>query len=422
MKNHLSEEILDILNESPRLIVRMGATVILFLVCLILAGAWFIRYPEVLKGNAVISTESPTMKIVAEKDGQLVRLLLPNGAIVRKGDVLAEMENRTRLENTVLLQSLLTQTQAFLANPSAPIHWPDKNLSWGELQTDVMALNQQYEQYQLLRTDHFHRQQMVNLKQQLGALQQMQLVHQRKKSLGGATLNNVETAYQADQKLFAEGIYSRTEFQKSENNYLGQKREQEDLQENLLKNNLKMVEIEAEIRTLEFKYLEQQRNCLTAMQQAAQNIENGLRSWQQQYLLIAPSDGKLTYLQNIVENQFVKSGEILFSIIPEQQQFVAVVDISVRGMGKAAPGQKVVLKLADYPYQEFGTLEGQVLSMAPAADLGKYRIMVTLPKGLQSSYHHSLQCKSEMTGTAEIITEDMRLFERAFYGIRKLVM
>ena len=60
--------------------------------------------------------------------------------------------------------------------------------------------------------------------------------------------------------------------------------------------------------------------------------------------------------------------------------------------------------------------------MAPSSELGKYRMLVSLPNGLQTSYQQTLICKSEMTGTAEIITEDLRLLERAFYGIRKLVM
>ena len=76
----------------------------------------------------------------------------------------------------------------------------------------------------------------------------------------------------------------------------------------------------------------------------------------------------------------------------------------------------------DYPFQEFGTVEGKVVGMAPSADLKTYRMTVALPHGLQSSYQHNFICKSDMTGSAEIITDDMRLFERAFYGIRKLVM
>ena len=422
MKNHLSEEILDILNESPRWVVRMGATVLMFLLLLFLAGTWFIRYPEVLKGAVLVTTTAPTLKVVSEGEGRMMRLLVANGAMVRKGDVLAEMENRTRLENTPLLQGLLQQTQSFLKEPGRNITLPYDSLTWGDMQLEVQLLGQHYRDFKLMQTDDYQAQRVSNFKQQIAALRQLQQVHRRKKDLNKEAFDNTSDGYKTDQKLFAEGIYSRTEFQKKENEYLGKRREQEDYTENLIENELKMAEIAAELKSVEYAFLEKQRFHLAGINQAAHNIENGLRNWQQQYLITAPSDGKLAYLQNLVENQFVKSGETLFSVMPSQQDYVGMVDIPVRGLGKASVGQKVVLKLADYPYQEFGTVEGTVLSMAPSTESGKCRMLVSLPNGLKTSYQQMLICKSDMTGTAEIITDDIRLLERAFYGIRKLVM
>jgi hypothetical protein len=111
----------------------------------------------------------------------------------------------------------------------------------------------------------------------------------------------------------------------------------------------------------------------------------------------------------------------LFSVMPAQEQYIATVDIPVRGMGKARVGQKVIIKLDDFPYQEFGMLEGQVQEVYPSLNVRFYRVAVALPKGLESTYKHVFTCKAEMTGTAEIVTADLRLIERAFYGLRKLI-
>ncbi|CEN44722.1 hypothetical protein CCAND38_330005 [Capnocytophaga canis] len=46
---------------------------------------------------------------------------------------------------------------------------------------------------------------------------------------------------------------------------------------------------------------------------------------------------------------------------------------------------------------------------------------ITLPKGLKTSYGKDIIFNKEMTGRADIITEDMRLIERFFYQIRKLL-
>lgn len=422
MKNHLSEEILDILNESPRWVVRMGATVILFILLLFLAGSWYIRYPEVLKGDVMVTTSAPTLKVVAEREGRIMRILSQNGAMVHKGDVLAEMENRTKLENTPALQRLLSQTQSFLQDPRQAVSLPDVSLTWGDLQTDVQVLRQNYLDYKQLQNDGFYKAQIQRLRVQKASIYKLQSVQQRKKALNQSEFSNASDGYVTDKKLFTEGIYSKSEFQKKENEYLKKKGEQEDLEETMIRNELKINEIEQEIQDLEFAFSEKQRICLDKIGEAAQNIANGLHEWQQRFLVTAPSDGKLNFLQNLNDNQYVKSGETLFAVIPEQQEFIAMVEIPVRGLGKASIGQKVVLKLDDYPYQEFGTVEGLVTAMAPSVDLKTYRMQVSLPNGLRSSFHQQFICKSAMAGTAEIITADLRLVERAFYGIRKLWM
>lgn len=422
MKNHLSEEMLDILNESPRWLVRMGATIMFFLVLLILGGTAFIRYPEVLRGDVVVTTAQPPIRIVAQRDGRVVRLLATAGTEVRKGDVLAELENRTQLEDLPLVKDLLRQTQLFLEDPRRRIRLPQDSLTWGDLQADVLQLGQNYLDFKYLQTTGHQQQQAGNLKTQVAAMYQLHQVLTRKKRLKEEEFANASDNYRTDQKLFAEGIYSRMEFLKKENAYLQQKSELEGLEETLIKNTLRRTEIEQELQTLQYAYSEKQRLYLDNIRQSARNIENRLHGWEQQYLITAPCDGRLVYLQHLTENQYAKSGDTLFAVQPRQEGYAAMVDIPVAGIGKAREGQKVILKLDDYPFQEFGTLEGRVVGLAPSLHRRSCRMEVQLPKGLQSSYKRQFVCKSEMTGTAEIVTDDMSLLERAFFGIRKMVM
>ncbi|HRD81571.1 MAG TPA: HlyD family efflux transporter periplasmic adaptor subunit [Saprospiraceae bacterium] len=422
MKNHLSEEILDILNEPPRWLVRMGATVFALLLAMLLTSTWFIKSPEVLKGSAIITTSSPAIRVVAEREGRIMRLLVSNDTEVRKGEVLAEMENQTKLENMPQLLDLLHQTRSFLKNQHQKIELPDESLTWGDLQEDVHLLVQNYTDLRQLQSDGFHTGQIQNLKVQMSALRQLQQVQARKKDLSSEELKNASKHYFTDQKLFEDGFYSRIDFLKKENDYLAQKREAESYSENLIRGELKLAEMEQELQQIGYSYEQKKRLAMDNIRQAAQNIENGIRYWQQNYLIKAPSDGKLTYLKSLTENQYVPSGDTLFAVMPAHHNYLALVEAPAKGMGKSAVGQKVVLKLDDYPFQEFGTVEGRVLSMTPSSDVKTYRLTVALPKGLHSSYSRNLTYNSELVGTAEVITEDIRLFERAFYGIRKLLM
>ena len=59
----------------------------------------------------------------------------------------------------------------------------------------------------------------------------------------------------------------------------------------------------------------------------------------------------------------------------------------------------------------------KTISVIPDAD-GNYIIDVILPEKLITSYKKEIPFKQEMSGVAEIITEDLRLMERFFYQLK----
>lgn len=109
-----------------------------------------------------------------------------------------------------------------------------------------------------------------------------------------------------------------------------------------------------------------------------------------------------------------------FTIIPtKNSSYIGKIKAPIRNSGKLKIGQKVNIKLVNYPSQEFGILNGIIKSMSQISDeQGNYLIDVSLPNKLITSYQKDLEFKQEMQGTAEIITEDLRLIERFFYQIR----
>jgi len=62
----------------------------------------------------------------------------------------------------------------------------------------------------------------------------------------------------------------------------------------------------------------------------------------------------------------------------------------------------------------------QNISLVPD-DKGNYYVDVVLPEGLKTSYNKTLKFDKELRGNAEIVTQDLRLIERFFYQIMKLL-
>ena len=130
-----------------------------------------------------------------------------------------------------------------------------------------------------------------------------------------------------------------------------------------------------------------------------------------------------SFQQFFGENQFVKMSEPIVSILPtNKEKLVGRMSVPTVNSGKVMTGQKVLIKLDNYRFQEYGIVEGKVqnISLIPD-DKGNYYVDITLPKGLKTSYNKKLPFDKELRGNAEIVTQDLRLIERFFYQIRKLL-
>ena len=84
------------------------------------------------------------------------------------------------------------------------------------------------------------------------------------------------------------------------------------------------------------------------------------------------------------------------------------------------PGQRVNLKFENYPYMQYGMVDGVVSRISQVPTDNFYAVELELPNGLISNYGNSFEFNREIQGTAEIITEDLRLIQRIFNPIRAL--
>jgi len=117
----------------------------------------------------------------------------------------------------------------------------------------------------------------------------------------------------------------------------------------------------------------------------------------------------------------VEAGKPLFSIIPGKGILIARAELPVQGSGKVKAGQQVNIRLANYPYEQFGLLRGTVQSVSEIPNEAKYFVNIELPPSLITSQKKVIPFKQQLSGTTEIITEDLRLLERFFYEFRRLI-
>ena len=158
------------------------------------------------------------------------------------------------------------------------------------------------------------------------------------------------------------------------------------------------------------------------------DLIDAIKKWERTYVFVSPIKGKVEFLNFIKDNDYIQSGEELFKIVPDKNQIIGQVNLPENGSGKVKIGQGVIIKLNNYPYNEYGSIKGKVARISLASNqqtlsdnqkkINSYLVDITLPYGLKTNYGVELNFHAESKGSAEIITEDRRLIERFFDNLR----
>ena len=93
------------------------------------------------------------------------------------------------------------------------------------------------------------------------------------------------------------------------------------------------------------------------------------------------------------ENQQLQSGQNVCFVNPGDTRYFAELYISQNNFGKIKEGQKVLLKLPSYPFQEFGAVKGKLDFIFSIPTDSGYTAKVTLPYGLKTNFNKESNTK-----------------------------
>eukprot|EP01035_Chromulina_nebulosa_P064521 gene64521-88249_t len=125
--------------------------------------------------------------------------------------------------------------------------------------------------------------------------------------------------------------------------------------------------------------------------QALQTFKSQLQEWKRKFILTTPIAGKISFGTFFQENQQLQSGQTICFVNPENSSYYAEMSIPQYNFGKVAVGQKVLLKFTAYPFQEFGSVYGNIEFISRIPTDSGYLAKVALPNGLNINYKKEVQ-------------------------------
>jgi len=409
-----SEEVQEIVNRVPSWIVRWG-TMLIFLVFLVsMTISWFVKYPDVLKAEAIITTTPVPVNLVARVAGRL-KLLKGDKETVKEGDVIAFIDGNISLNDLQNLESILGVDLTEIEPASL------EKLNVGEIQNSLSQLGTALQDWRVFRISASFHNQIVQLERQKETVLRIGLNQTAQLKLLKKEHSLSKEKFLTDSLLYLQKVIARLDFNNSQTTFLQQQRTLKIAERAILDNKLLINQLDKQIEDLQTD----ERNKGTQLTTEASNRLNELKAeikrWKENYLFTSPLNGQVSYLSFFHGDEYVPLGKSLFTIVPETQQVFGQAELAISRSGEVKTGQSVNIRLQNYPFEKYGMLTGAVEAISLIPNDGNYLVKVNLPNGLRTSHNTELRVTGQLKGEIEIITEDLRLLERIFYQFRKLV-
>ncbi len=417
--NSRSESIQDIIGTNPPAIVRWGNT-FMFIICVTLISlCWVIKYPDTILSPVTIKTSVNPKPVTAKFDGKLIKLLIKDGDIVKRGQHLGYVEALANVEDIEGLETNLTKIDSLLIHGQwdviKSINFIKFN-GFGEIQSsfETFFISLQTLQAYWNGSIITGKKQLIQNEIKTISNLNLNLVEQEREVKKDLKL--AEDEYKTNLNLFFDNVIALAELQKIESKYISKKLLYKQLQSNILNNNNNQFSTTKQLVDINDNIEQEKLNFMKQLN----ILKNDISNWKHQFILSASDNGKISFAGSIEEYQAVAKGQDLFYVMPENIYYLGEVYLDQYNLGKVESGQTVIIKLKSYPFEEYGVVKGIIENISEIDVNKQYLVKVKLPEGITTNLKKKLKFRFGMLGDAEIITKNTKVIDKLIYKLKRV--
>ena len=409
-----SEEVNEVLASMPTWMTKWGIIVVVLLLSAFLAAGYFIKLPDSIAGEVQLMTKVPPVSLVARANGE-VNFLVEDKQRVANGAPLAVIENTANTDDMFFLIKYLKNIEPRLADVDldASEFEVDKTLGLGEVQSDYLRFQKAVKMYFSFTSSDFYGKQIAELQHEIRYTNDIIAYLEKSADNHEKYLKNsskvVDPVFGESEKVQNDMSYGDMSLEKQAN----------DNRINIIQYKMKVSQLGTRLMELNGEEKAKRQQLRLELEDSFEMLQSQVMMWESRYILSAPFEGTVSLYKFWNDHQFVKAGEEVMTILPDHQEVLGKMIAPVMGVGKVEAGQQVIIKLYNFPHDEFGVIEGEVKSISMLPREKQYLIDIKLPDKLRTSYGKEIDFTQEMTGRADIIVKDLRLFERIFKDLLK---
>lgn len=351
-------------SKKPSIIIWVTLVIIIVLV----TWASFAKIDQVTRAQATVIASARTQEIQATDNGILSELLVKEGDDVKKGDLLAILEEeraKAALDNSATKVAAL---KARVARLEAEIF--DRPLAFPP---EV----QKYPEYVQNQTELYNRRRQA-ITQDVASLEKM--LELAKKELA------------MNEPLLTHGDVSQAD---------------------VIKLRRQVADIEAQITNKRNKYFEEAQTELTKTQEELESESEQLRDRTQvleEKRLFAPVDGNVNNIAVTTIGGVVRGGDTIMQLLPTSSDLIVEAKVQPVDIAYVKKGQSASVKLDAYDYSIFGAMNGEVIYISsdtlmektPQGEKPYYRVQIRIAGAQVSARQDEIIIKPGMTASVDI--------------------
>lgn len=422
-----SSEIRELLNDTPTWFVRWGTVFILLTVVGIVGVSWFLKFPDIVTANVTISNSNPPVPVISPMKGILDDVFVKEGEKVVEKQILAAFSSPgTSYQNIVSLESKLSvfnakDPESFSAFGDYIDDPKDENdrLELGSIRPSFNAFIGKLRAYTIESAGNRNVQGVYEIRKQIVELKAD--IEADKKKIPGLKrkVYFTEEIRKKEKKLYEEDKErSQDLFKKATIESRDAKDNLDDFLVEITRKEDRVIKLDKDAKDLAANKNTDIKQILNDINLKQENLDSEIKKWKQAHLLYAPIAGKISFYEKKGKKRklfFDEGDEAMAILAKEKGGIVALMDLQKIHKGKVKTGDKVFIKLPSFPHQEYGKLKGKVTHIPQVPQKDFYKVEVNLSGDtLFTTTGRVIPFEQQLAGTAEIITDEKRLFQRIY--------
>lgn len=279
-----SEEVQEILTKVPHWMIRWGNVLFLLLIVMLLIISWFVKYPDIIQSEALVTTQIPPQKEYAKTNGKLDAILVKDNQNIKINEPLAIVENTANYKDVFKLKSIIDTIKINNKSFSFPID-SIPILFLGDIESQYALFENSYIQYQLNKKLQPFSNEAVANRYSISELNRRLQSLQSQKEINKTELSFKEKDLQRNKSLFNKGVISAQDYENKQLEYAQAERNYQNFESSISQIREGISNAHKTSKGTEINRVKEEMTLLKNVIQSFNQLKKAIKDWEYQYVL-----------------------------------------------------------------------------------------------------------------------------------------